>query len=80
MQGGDSLKGRGTSVRGMVMEDKGMRQTDWCLCVHCVKICVCVSWGQDEERGALNPQGVCDWEGNGELGVRGRGGASWRMV
>ena len=44
---GDSLMGRATSGKGMVMEDKGMRQGDWCLCVHvwsclCSFVCVCV--------------------------------------
>lgn len=51
----DSLTGRGTSGEGMVIEDKGMRQRDWCLCVHVwsrlgVCVCVCVSWGEDDWR------------------------------
>lgn len=80
---GDSLVGRATSGKGMVMEDKGMRQGDWCLCVHvwsCVCVCVCVclwergsymcvSWGEDDWRGPQSLWGVCDWEGNGELGL-----------
>ena len=44
--GGDSLTGRGTSGEGMVIEDKGMRLRDWCLCV-CFygAVWVSVSWG-----------------------------------
>lgn len=38
--------GWGTSGKGMVIEDKGMKQRDWCLCVH-VWRCVCV-WGSDD--------------------------------
>lgn len=59
----------GTSVKWMVKQDKGMRQRDWCLYVQgwsclclCVctraqvfdRICVCVSWGEDEWRGLQN--------------------------
>lgn len=70
--------GRGTSGKGMVIEDKGMRQTDCCLCewlcfgvwvCACLRIvCVGLMGGGKLER-ASSPQGVCDWEGNGELGL-----------
>lgn len=76
--------GWGTSGKGMVKEDKGMRQRDWCLCVHvwsCVFflsfflscVCLCVyenlMCAQGWLERASNPQGVWDWEGNGELGL-----------
>lgn len=44
--------GWNTSGKGMVIEDKGMRQGDWCLCESgCACVCVlriglmCVLWG-----------------------------------
>ena len=30
---------------------------------------MCVSWGEDDWRGPQILWGVCDWEGNGELGL-----------
>lgn len=50
-----SLMGWNTSGKRLVMEDKGMRQRDWCLCVckcesGCVRVCVqslpCVCCGE----------------------------------
>lgn len=35
-----------------------------------LSVCLCVSWGEGRQERASNPWGVCDWEGNGELGLR----------
>lgn len=68
--------GWSTSGKGMVMEDKGMRQRDCCLCEYgckCLRVLsidfICVSLGVDDYRGLQILRGVCDWEGNGTQGL-----------